>query len=500
MAKLWKCEVCGYIHKGDAPPDQCPVCGVGKELFSLFEVAPPSEPSPARAWRCTICDFVEQGEGAPSVCPVCGAERNLFEPHRERTTPRVSADVQRVVILGAGIAGVTAAEQARAASPYVAVTLIAREPGDPYYRLNLTRLLAGEIEEAALPLHPPSWYREQKIDLLVGEVTAIDRKRQELALGDRLVPYDRLVLANGSHAFVPPILGVTREQVFTVRTLEDCRAVLAAVAGRSDPRRCVCIGGGLLGLETAGALARRGLAVTVVEGFGWLLPRQLAEPAGRLLQSHLERLGMTVRCSAKVEEIVGDETAKGVRLGGGEVLPAELVVLAAGVRPNSYLARQSGLEVKSGVVIDDRMFTSDPAILAAGDVAEHRGAVHGLWPTAYAQGLVAGANAVGGELEFHGLAPSNRLKVLDVDLFSIGQFTPADGSYTVLEHGEGATYLRLVCRDGLLCGANLYGDTSLAQLCKEAVESGAQLATLTELVRRVPALQRYLEERDASRA
>jgi nitrite reductase (NADH) large subunit len=503
MAKLWKCEVCGYIHKGDAPPDQCPVCGVGKELFSVFEVAPNAAGGPApRAWRCTICDFVEHGEEAPSVCPVCGAERSLFEPHRERTPPRVAADVQRVVILGAGIAGVTAAEQARAASPYVAVTLIGRERRLPYYRLNLTRFLAGELGEEALPLHPPTWYAEQKIDRFEAEVTAIDRKRQEVVVDDgRRLPYDRLVLANGAHAFVPPILGATRERVFTVRGVEDCLAVLAAATerGASQPR-CVCIGGGLLGLETAGALGRRGLSITVVEGFGWLLPRQLAEPAARQLEAHLAALGMSIRTSAKVEEIVGDEAAQGVRLAGGEVLPAELVVIAAGVRPNSYLARQTGLEVKNGVIVDDRMFTSDPAILAAGDVAEHRGVVYGLWPTAYAQGLVAGENAVGGSLEYHGAPPSNRLKVLDVDLFSIGQFTAVDGSYSVLERSEGATYRRLVCRDGVLVGANLYGDTGLAQLCKEGVESAAQLATQRELVERAPELARYIEERGTSRA
>lgn len=501
MAKLWKCEVCGYIHKGDAPPDQCPVCGVGKELFSLFEVAPaPTAPAP-RAWRCTICDYVEQGEEAPSVCPVCGAERNLFEPHRERESPRVAADVQRVVVLGAGIAGVTAAEQARAASPYVAVTLIGRERRVPYYRLNLTRFLAGELGEEALPLHPPAWYAEQKIDRFEAEVTAIDRKRQEVVVDDgRRLPYDRLVLANGAHAFVPPILGATRERVFTVRSVLDCQAVLAAARSGPQPQRCVCIGGGLLGLETAGALGRRGLSITVVEGFGWLLPRQLAEPAARLLEAHLATLGMSIRTGAKVEEIVGDEAVQGVRLAGGEVLPAELVVIAAGVRPNSYLARQTGLEVKNGVIVDDRMFTSDPAILAAGDVAEHRGVVYGLWPTAYAQGLVAGENAVGGSLEYHGVPPSNRLKVLDVDLFSIGEFTPRDGSYAVLEEGEGAHYRRLVCRDGILVGANLYGDTSLAQLCKEAVESAAQLATQRELVERAPELRRYLDERDVSRA
>jgi nitrite reductase (NADH) large subunit len=209
-----------------------------------------------------------------------------------------------------------------------------------------------------------------------------------------------------------------------------------------------------------------------------------------LLQQHVERLGIQVRCSARAEEIVGDERARAVRLAGGEELAADIVLLATGIRPNSYLARQAGLEVKTGVIVDDRLFTTDPAILAAGDVAEHRGVLYGIWPAAYAQGVIAGANAVGGGLEFRGLSPSNRLKVLDVDVYSIGQAQAPDGSYQVLEEQHDKTYLRLVCRDGKLVGANLYGDTTLANLVREAIETGEQLAQCATLLARVPELAR----------
>lgn len=487
MGRAWKCEVCGYIHRGDAPPDTCPVCGVGKELFSAFEVAPlaavPAPPA-AEAWRCTVCDHLHRGGSPPESCPICAAERSFFEPASESPARNLEPDVERVIILGAGVAGLTAAEVARSLAPDVVLTLVAREPALPYFRLNLTRLLAGEVSEESLQQHPPAWYEEQRIELLEDEVLSIDRVRQEVRLRHTgVLPYDRLVLASGAHAFVPPIVGVTREGVHSLRTLADSRAILE----RAQPgARCVCLGGGLLGLETAGALMRRGLAVTVLEGFESLLPRQLARPAGERLQRHLESLGIGVRCGAKLEEILGDEVVCGVRLSTGEELPAELVLLAAGIRPNSYLARQGGLEVKRGVVVDDRMFTSDPAILAAGDVAEHRGVIHGLWPTAYAQGLVAGTNAVGGSLEFQGLAPSSRLKVLEVDLFSIGQFQPEDASYRVVESEAVDRYVRLVCRDGQLVGANLYGDTTLAGAVKDAIESGAQLATSREIRARLP--------------
>jgi nitrite reductase (NADH) large subunit len=485
----WKCEVCGYVHTGTEPPDECPVCGVGADMFARFEVAAPAAPAPrrARAWRCRVCGYVHAGDEPPDECPVCGAGREEFEPEAEAAAPAPAAtEVRRLVIVGGGVAALTAAEHARRAAPGCAITIVGRETGLPYYRLNLTRVLAGEVDEASLVMQPHAWFDDQHIEFRQDEVTAIDRGERALELrGGGTLGYDRLILATGAHPFIPPIGGVDRRGVLPLRTRADARG-LQERARAGAP--CVCIGGGLLGLEAAGALARRGLKVTVVEGFGWLLPRQLGEPAGRLLERHLVGLGMTVRCAAKVEAVEGAESVTGVRLATGEVLPAEVVVLSAGVRPNSHLARQSQLDVKSGVIVDDRMVTSDPAIYAAGDVAEHRGVVYGIWPAAFAQGAVAGTNAVGGTAEFKGLPPSNRLKVLAVDVYSIGQVQPADGSYTVLERTTGERYVRLVARDGVLVGANLYGDTSLAGPVKEAVEAGLQIAAAPALRAAFPEL------------
>jgi nitrite reductase (NADH) large subunit len=177
---------------------------------------------------------------------------------------------------------------------------------------------------------------------------------------------------------------------------------------------------------------------------------------------------------------------RAVVLADGTALPADLVVISTGVRPNSYLARQAGLKVANGVLVDDGMCTSDASILAAGDVAEHRGEVQGIWPTAYAQAVVAGINAAGGATEHVPLPRSNRLKVMDVDLFSIGVVTSDDGSYQVWERLEGGAYVRLVTRDGQLRGAALYGDTRLAGPVKEAVESGRQLRECAELREALP--------------
>ncbi len=488
--KSHKCDVCGYIHRGPEPPDTCPVCGVGPDLFSPFimEKEKPAERQPT-AWRCTVCDYVHEGPEPPEACAVCDAPASMFQPMEQVSdeTP-AGAGVSRVVIVGAGIAGFTAARKARQAAPELEITLLNKEAEGPYYRLSLTPVLAGLMPESSLPLKPPDWLEKQGITLRAGEVARIHRKEQKLTLTDGSeLPYDRLVLASGAHPFVPPIPGATREGVLTLRTLADMRALVERA--ERPGLRCACIGGGLLGLEAAGGLARHGATVTVLEGFDRLLPRQLCAPAAALLEQHLRSEGMEIRTGVTVEAITGDEAAAGVLLDSGEEVHADLVLISTGVRPNSYLARQAGLEVRHGVVVDDQMRSSDPTILAAGDVAEHDGTLYGLWSAAYAQGQVAGANAAGGEASFSGMAASTRLKVLDLEIFSIGTFEPEDGSYTVLDESlEEGAFRRLVVRDGVLVGANLYGDAKLAGLITTAVDRGIQLAEAEKLLEAVPAL------------
>jgi nitrite reductase (NADH) large subunit len=489
QADAWKCDVCGYVHRGPGAPEHCPVCGVGREMFSPFVVAEaPRAAAPSARWRCTVCEHVHEGTAPPAQCPVCGAEAGLFEalPTAEAALA-TSSEPRRLVVLGAGVAGLTAVEEARRRAPRADITLVSKEDGLPYFRLNLTRLLADEVAARDLQMQPAAWFAEQRVGLVHDTAASIDRQKRQVQLeSGRTLDYDRLVIATGAHPFVPPLVGATRKGVSALRTHADVQALLEH--GKPGGR-AVCLGGGVLGLETAGALQRRGMAVTVLEGFDWLLPRQLAEPAGRMLQREVERLGITVRCGARTEELLGDEEVRAVRLAGGEEIPANLVVLATGVRPNSYLGRLCGLEVGRGIVVDDHMATSDPLVLAAGDVAEHRGVVYGLWPHAFAQGLVAGANAAGTPLEFRGLPPSNRLKVLGIELFSIGQFLPLDASYLVLEQQDKRAYLRLVAHDGRLVGANLFGDTAMAGSLKTWVEAGTQLAEIGEIATRFPDLR-----------
>jgi len=485
-AKRWKCEVCGYVHEGDGPPETCPICGVGAELFTEYEEpAPVLVPPTVTRWRCTICGEQFDADGPPDPCPVCGADASQFVPAVAESAPTSSdRGHERIVIIGGGVAGLNAAESARQHAEDAAVTLVHKEPQPPYNRLNLTRLLADEVSVSQLPLRDSAWYAEKRIDLVHGDVIRVDRTARVVELRDgSMLGFDRLVLANGAHPFVPPLAGASRDGVVSLRTQAHALHILDRVRPGSH---CVCIGGGLLGLETAGALARRGAKVTVLEGFAWLLPRQLTKRAGALLQRHIEQLGVTVRCEARVAEILGDEEVRAVRLDGGPDLPADLVVLATGVRPNSHLALQCGLMVNRGVIVDDRMCTSDPEIYAAGDVCEHRGVVYGLWASALSQGRVAGANCGGGRATFEGMPPATQLKVLNVAVFSIGKFQPSDGAYEIYERDGEDTHARLVCRDGVIVGANLLGHTDLAPRIRQAVEKATQIAELGDLLAHFP--------------
>jgi nitrite reductase (NADH) large subunit len=477
-AKAWRCTACGYVHRGDQPPAECPVCGAAMSQFEPYVEEPAATPALAAGrWRCLNCGYVHEGAAPPQECPVCGVAREQFEAEAAPAPTGESFAAGHVVVLGAGIAGISAVEAIRRASPDARITLVSKESDLPYYRLNLTRYLAGEIDESALTVHPSGWYEANRIDLLRGTEAAEiapDDKRVALRNGQTLA-FDRLILTAGAHPFVPPLAGAQRDGVKTVRSWQGANAILACLW---PGMKCVCIGGGVLGVETAGALARRGVDVTLLEGHGWLMPRQLNQTAGRRLQAHVEKVGVRLRTQARTKEIVGDERVGGVLLEDGATLPADLVIITTGVRPNSFLARRSGLEVGGGVIVDNHLFTSNPDILAAGDVAEHRGVLYGTWTPAQYMGTIAGMNAIGLRTEFGGIPRSNTLKVLDVDLLSIGRFEPEDGSYQVIEQETSEHYLRFVFRDGRLVGAVLLGDASIAASLTRAVTDRTDMSGL----------------------
>ena len=471
-ANAWRCNNCGYVHRGPVQPDSCPVCGAPSVDFIPFEDAVQPQPAVAGQWRCLNCNYVHTAAAAPAKCPVCEVSGNQFEPIASLNVPMPgSAEAFRAVVVGAGIAGVSAAEAIRSASPRAEITLVASEAPPPYYRLNLTRYLAGEISTDGLPIHPLDWFRDNRIALLAGvRVEEIDLPGRRISVarsGD--VPFDRLVLAMGAHPFVPPIQGADRAGVITLRTSEDADRILS---GARSGNPVVIIGGGVLGLETAGALARWGANVTLLEGHEWLMPRQLDRAAGERLGRHVAGLGIRLERHATTREIAGAAGVEGVVLADGRMIAASMVIMATGVRPNTHLARRAGLDVNQGVLVNNHMRTSGDGVFASGDVAEHNGVLYGTWAASQYQGSIAGMNAAGLVVLYGGQPRSNSLKVLGLDLMSIGTFEPADGSYTVIDEASDNRYLHFVLRDGRLVGAILLGDMSSGTAVKAAIESG----------------------------
>jgi nitrite reductase (NADH) large subunit len=388
----------------------------------------------------------------------------------------------RYVIVGSGVAGTTAAQNLHRLDPSTEVTLLGDEPYPYYYRPKLWEFLAGQVEQSALFYRPAEWYPAQEINLhLNAKVIKLQPNEHTITLATgESVPYDRLLLATGSCCFVPEIPGASLPGVFVFRTLQDALA-LRARATRS--RRAVVVGGGLLGLETARALSTLPLEVTVVEIAPYLLPRQLDREGAQFLQVRLESMGLGFITGAHTTAVLGESSATGIRLEDGRIIPGELILFSAGIIPRIDQARDAGLAVHKGIVVNASMQSSQEDIFAAGDVAEIDGRTYGLIPPAIEQARTASQNMTGGEgIEYHGTLPSATLKLLGMDLTSLGEATAEDESLVVrrvLDEKAGI-YKKVILRNGVLIGAILLNDTASVQPLRQLIASKRDLSQVQE--------------------
>jgi nitrite reductase (NADH) large subunit len=392
--------------------------------------------------------------------------------------------VERVVVLGNGIAGVTAADHVRRRHPLAQIDLVAEESHHLYNRMGIARLIYGRSAMQGLYLNPDAWYEEHGITpWLTTRARKIDRAAQQVVLGSgEALPYDRLILATGSSSFVPPIEGFGVPGTFVLRTADDALG-LRAFAQRHGAQRAVVAGGGLLGLEAAYALHKLGLRTTVLERGDRLLRRQLDARASALLQAYLEGLGLEIARDAETVALSSDGRVNLAMLADDRMFPADVFLLAAGIAPNIDLARAADLQVNRGVLVDERMRTSDPHVLAAGDVAEHAGRVHGLWPVAVEQAEVAADNAVGGDKAYVGSIPFTMLKVVGVELTSVGRFEEQAGDDVVAIEEPGGKYRKLVIEDGRIVGAILLGYSQEVAAVRTAINRGFHVAGVMDSLR-----------------
>jgi nitrite reductase (NADH) large subunit len=384
---------------------------------------------------------------------------------------------ERLVVVGGGMAGLRLVEELTALCPgRYDIVMIAGERRRPYNRVLLSAVLAGDASDGDIELRPSSWYRDNGVELVSG-VTATSLHTTEpevtLSTGAR-VSFDRLVLATGSQSIRLPIPGNALAGVIAFRDLDDVRAMQAMRPGA----QVAVIGGGLLGIEAAYGLARRGCKVVLVHIMARLMERQLDARGAQLVQAAIEGMGIDVMLEAQAEAIEGQGRAERVVLKDGRVIPAELVVMAAGIRPNTELAHTGGLETGRGINVDADFETSRRGIYAVGECAEHRGVCCGLVEPAYAQAGVLARRLAGLPARYEPTAASASLKVSGVPVFSIGDFEGRGAETVLLEDAGAGTYRKLVLRNGLLAGAVLVGDTAEAAWYRELISAGTAVAPL----------------------
>jgi nitrite reductase (NADH) large subunit len=378
--------------------------------------------------------------------------------------------MQKIIIIGGGIAGLTAAENARGKDPDAEILIISEEDYVPYSRMKLSKYIYAPINEKNLYIHNKKWYEDKNIELLLStSVTKINVKQNSITLkSGKELNYTNLILANGSSSFVPPFTGANKNGVFTVRKIKDLLSIQDYI-DKNSAKNLVVIGGGLLGIEAAWALrqANNEFNITIIENMPRLLPRQLDEEGSVIVADILRKNNMNLQIGSSVKEIAGQDKVEYVSLDNGDKIDADLIIVSAGVRSNLTLAKECGINTNRGILVDENMKTNLDNIYAAGDVAEFNGMVWGIWPVATEQGKIAGLNSVGENTAYKEITPSNLLQVTDIKVFSAGDITGVDCKPIKYQN---SIYTKLFFKQGLLCGCILIGDTKKGLALKNAIE------------------------------
>lgn len=384
-----------------------------------------------------------------------------------------------VVIVGSGLAGTLAAKTVRELDEGVEIEVFGEERHPYYPRPNLIEYLAGRLTPDRLFAFPDGWSKRQRIEVRLGEKVARirpgERKIQTVSGLER--SYDVLLLATGARAALPRVEGTGKPGVFVLRTLDDANDLIRHLEGH---KRVAVLGGGLLGLEVARAVRSREAEVVVIEYFDRLLPRQLDPAAAAILKAQIETGGISVRLATIAKEILGADRVLGVQLESGERLDVDTVVIAAGIVPEVGLAKDAGLEIGRGIIVDDHMRTSSPAIFAAGDAAEHRGRIHGIIPAAFEQARAAAFAMLGQDKPYTGTMPINTLKVAGIYVTSVGEIDAQGEGYEALVRSlpDAGVYKKIVLREGRMVGGIWMGTTKGASEIGRLIAVGKHVGPL----------------------
>ncbi len=403
-------------------------------------------------WRCLVCGHIHVGTEPPAVCPACGVGAENFV--RESMEDEFINDTQdKFVIIGGGIAALSAAQAIRKRNRSAKILMLSEEEYRPYYRPALSDLLSEDMPDQRLYVFDEAWYADNQVELRTGSRVVKIETDKQMVISEQgeSIPYTKLIVATGARSNIPPFKGIDKQGVYALRSLEDALRLKEAI---KTAKKAVVIGGGVLGLEAVWEMISSGIEVAVIEFSPRIMPRQLDETASLRLQQLMESKGVKLYLGLGTEEIVGEGQVQGVRLSDGQLLEADLVLVSTGVKPNVELARDAGLELAQGVVVDSSMRTSQPNIYAAGDGAQFGERLVGLWPVSLEMGRVAGAAAAGDWVEYKTPLLSTMLAAFDMEIFSIGEVNLPAEQCRIVEVNDPVEnfFKRSYFKDGVLVG------------------------------------------------
>ncbi len=407
-----------------------------------------------KKWRCKICGYIHDGDTPPDYCPVCGADSDDFEQIELTNSEQNNHKISRILIIGNGAAGMEAAKSIREKNKSVEILMFTDEPYHFYSRIHLSTFIGDESNPDDIQIYPPQWYEEHNIKVYRQKpIIGIHPEKNEIRdIFGEIHSYDLLIIATGAHPFLPPIKGLSRNGIFVLRNLQNAQTI-RKFAGKC--RTAVVIGGGILGIEAASSLNKLGLQVTVVEVADHIMPQQLDKNGASVLQHTLENRGIKFKPAIKAREFLGEFQVEELVLESGEKIPADMALIATGIVPNTDLAKEAGIKVNRGIVVNDRLETNYSNIYAAGDVAEHRDIIHGIWPGAVDQGLAAGESALGIPCQYEGSLPLHILKVAGVDMTALGKKYKDNAAESEIVHldKQSGQYVKLIHDGENLLGA-----------------------------------------------
>lgn len=448
----------------------------GKEI-SKPEVKKEEKPAPKKKsksfWKCLICGVIFEGDAAPNPCPVCGAGADQFVEVENEEVSFTSDENLHIVIIGNGAAGYYSAEAIRKRNKAAKIDIISGEIYNTYFRPSLSDYLSEELGDDFY-VAPESWYDKNNVRVHLGTfVDSIDTKNKKLILNDgKEMTYDKLILAMGSQNVILPINGVDKKGVYTLKDLKDAIRIKDAITKSNN---AVIIGGGLLGLEAAWEMKKMGLQVTVVEFFNRLLPRQTDDAGAELFLKLAQKSGVDIILGDSVIDIQGEKTVEKVLTKNGREIDADIVLLSTGIKPNIELAKNAGIEVNRGVIVNDKMETNIKDIYAAGDIAEFNGIIFGNWTAGVSMAQVAGSNLIGDDTKFEAFVSSVIFQALGVDLVSFGTITSENCKAIEIKDDVKNTMKKLFFKDNVLIGGYLIGDLSDSGKLLEAVKTQGTL-------------------------